>query len=75
MLVLKEFLQAFEIVLFPNIVTMFCVFLNVLLNIILVFGWGPVPSLGVIGLAIASLIVRYFMGFALLIYCFINYVI
>ncbi len=69
---LKEFLQAFEIVLFPNIVTMFCVFLNVLLNIILVFGWGPVPSLGVIGLAIASLIVRYFMGFALLIYCFIN---
>ena len=69
---LKEFLQAFEIVLFPNIVTMFCVFLNVVLNIILVFGWGPIPSLGVIGLAIASLLVRYFMGFALLIYCFVN---
>lgn len=69
---LKEFLQAFEIVLFPNIVTMFCVFLNVVLNIILVFDWGPIPSLGVIGLAIASLLVRYFMGFALLIYCFVN---
>lgn len=69
---LKEFLQAFEIVMFPNLVTMFCVFLNVMLNIILVFGWGPIPSLGVIGLALASLIVRYFMGFALLIYCFIN---
>lgn len=69
---LKEFLQAFEIVLFPNVVTMFCVFLNVVLNVILVFGWGPIPSLGVIGLAIASLLVRYFMGFALLIYCFIN---
>lgn len=69
---LKEFLQAFEIVLFPNIVTMFCVFLNVILNLALVFGVGPIPSLGVIGLAIASLLVRYFMGFALLIYCYIN---
>jgi len=69
---LKEYLQAFEIVMFPNLVTIFCVFLNVLLNIIFVFGFGPIPSLGVTGLAIASLIVRYFMGFALLIYCFIN---
>jgi len=69
---LKEFLQAFEIVVFPNIVTIICVFLNVFLNIILVFGWGPIPSLGVVGLAIASLIVRYFMGIVLLIYCYLN---
>lgn len=69
---LKEFLQSFEIVMFPNVLTIFCVFLNVALNIILVFGFGPVPSLGVIGLALASLIVRYFMGFVLLIYCYIN---
>lgn len=67
---LKEFLQAFEIVLFPNLVTVFSVFLNIVLNLILVFGFGPIPSLGVVGLAIASFIVRYFMGFALLIYCF-----
>lgn len=67
---LKEFLQAFEIVLFPNLVTVFSVFLNIALNVILVFGFGPIPSLGVIGLAVASFIVRYFMGFALLIYCF-----
>ena len=66
---LKEFLQAFEIVLFPNLVTMFCVFLNVALNIVLVFGYGPVPALGTVGLAIASFIVRYFMGIVLLIYC------
>jgi MATE family multidrug resistance protein len=69
---LKEFLQSFEIVMFPNIVTIICVFLNVFLNIILVFGYGPIPSLGVIGLAIASLIVRYFMGIVLLIYCYMN---
>lgn len=68
---LKEFLQAFEIVLFPNLVTVFSVFLNIVLNIILVFGFGPIPSLGVTGLAIASLLVRYFMGFVLLIYCYI----
>ena len=66
---LKEFLQAFEIVFIPNLVTVICVFLNVILNIILVFGCGPIPSLGAIGLAIASFIVRYFMGFALLFYC------
>ncbi len=69
---LKEFLQAFEIVIFPNVVTMICVFLNVFLNIVLVFGFGPIPSLGVIGLAIASLIVRYVMGITLLIYCYVN---
>lgn len=66
---LKEYLQAFEIVLFPNLITFICVFLNVILNIILVFGFGPIPSLGAVGLAIASFTVRYFMGFALLFYC------
>lgn len=66
----KEFLQAFEIVMFPNLVTAIAVVLNVLLNVVLVFGFGPIPSLGVLGLAIASFVVRYFMGFVLLIYCF-----
>lgn len=66
----KEFLQAFEIVMFPNLVTAFAVILNVILNVVLVFGLGPIPSLGVLGLAIASFVVRYFMGIVLLIYCF-----
>lgn len=66
----KEFLQAFEIVVFPNILTVFCIFINLALNIILVFGFGPIPSMGVIGLAVASLITRYFMGIVLFIYCF-----
>lgn len=66
---LKEFLQAFEIVLFPNLLTIFSVFLNLILNIIFVFGWGIIPSMGVIGLAVSSFIVRYFMGFVLLWYC------
>ncbi len=66
---LKEYLQAFEIVFFPNLITVICVFLNVILNLIFVFGFGPIPSLGAVGLAIASFTVRYFMGFALLFYC------
>lgn len=66
----KEFLQAFEIVIFPNLVTALAVILNVILNVVLVFGFGPIPSLGVLGLAIASFVVRYFMGLVLLIYCF-----
>ena len=66
---MKEFLQAFEIVLFPNILTIFCVFLNLGLNVLFVFGWGPIPSMGAVGLAVSSFFVRYFMGFALLIYC------
>lgn len=66
---LKEFLQAFEIVLFPNLLTIFSVFLNLILNIIFVFGWGIIPSMGVIGLAVSSFIVRYFMGLVLFWYC------
>jgi len=66
----KEFLQAFEIVVFPNILTIISIFVNLFLNIILVFGFGKIPAMGVIGLAIASLMTRYFMGIVLFIYCF-----
>lgn len=66
----KEFLQAFEIVVFPNILTVFCIFVNVVLNLLFVFGYGPIPEMGAIGLAIASLITRYFMGIVLFWYCF-----
>ena len=67
---LKEFLQAFEIVLFPNLLTIFCIALNVGLNIIFAFGFGSIPEMGAKGLAIASLITRYFMGIVLLSYSF-----
>jgi MATE family multidrug resistance protein len=66
----KEFLQAFEIVLFPNILTVFCIFLNVVLNILFVFGCGFIPEMGAVGLAIASLLTRYFMGIVLFLYCY-----
>jgi len=66
----KEYLQAHEIVVFPNLLTIFCIFLNVSLNIIFAFGFGFIPEMGAKGLAIASLITRYFMGITLVVYCF-----
>ncbi len=66
----KEYLQAFEIVVFPNILTVICIFINLFLNIIFAFGFGSIPELGVKGLAIASLITRYIMGGVLFAYCF-----
>ena len=68
--VVKEFLQAFEIVVFPNILTVICIFVNLGLNILLAFGWGIIPEMGTAGLALASLITRYIMGIVLLIYCY-----
>ena len=65
----KEYLQAFEIVIFPNILTILCIFLNVGLNILFAFGYGFIPEMGAKGLALASLITRYFMGLVLLLYC------
>ncbi|OGH96831.1 MAG: hypothetical protein A2039_06415 [Candidatus Melainabacteria bacterium GWA2_34_9] len=66
---LKEFLQAYEDVLFANTVAILAVFLNFLIAWILVFGYKFIPTIGVQGLAIATLIVRSLMGLALIIYC------
>ena len=47
---MKEFLQAFEIVLFPNLLTIFCVFLNLVLNVIfvVVFAYWILSTLNMI---------------------------
>ena len=66
----KEYLQAFEIVVFPNILTVFCIFVNLFLNIIFAFGYGPIPEMGTKGLALSTLITRYLMGGILFWYCF-----
>ncbi|OLA94452.1 MAG: hypothetical protein BHW64_03700 [Candidatus Melainabacteria bacterium LEY3_CP_29_8] len=67
---LKEFLQAHEIVFVPNIILIFAVFLNLVLNIILVFGFKNFNGFGAIGLAYATFISRTFMGVSLLFYLF-----
>lgn len=66
---LKEFLLAHEIVQFPNLILIAALILNFVLAYSLVFGFGFIPALGVIGLALAALIVRTLMGLVLLLYC------
>lgn len=67
---LREFLMAYEIVKFPNLILVFALILNFILAYALVFGVGPMQGLGVIGLALAAFIVRMLMGLTLLVYCF-----
>ena len=67
---LREFLMAYEIVTFPNLILVFALILNFVLAYSLVFGLGPIPGMGVIGLALAAFIVRTLMGLVLLVYCF-----
>lgn len=66
---LREFLMAYEIVNFPNVILLFALVINFLLAYALVFGFGPIPALGVVGLALAAFIVRMLMGIVLLVYC------
>ena len=70
---LKEFLQAYEIVFFPNFIAIIGIFLNIIVNWVFVFGFGFIPSMGVLGLALASVFIRTFMGLALLIFCLVNF--
>lgn len=66
---LKEFLQVHEKVYIANLISIVAVFLNLGLCWLFVFGYGFIPSLGVNGLALASLLVRMLMGVSLLFYC------
>lgn len=66
---LKEYLQAFEIVIFPNVLNLIGVIFHLLLDFIFVFGLFNFPAMGVIGLAIATILSRTLLGIILLIYC------
>ncbi len=66
---MKEFLQSFEIVTFPNIIAIMAIFFNIAFNFTFVFGLGNIPALGVNGLAIASVLTRSLMAVILLGYC------
>ena len=66
---LKEYLQAFEIVLFPNFLNILGVVFHLFLNFVFVFGWFGLPPMGAVGLAISTLISRTLLGLLLLLYC------
>lgn len=66
---LKEFLQAFEIVLVPNLLNLAIVVAHLLMDFVFVFGLLGCPAMGAMGLAMATLLSRTLIGFLLLMYC------
>ena len=70
---LKEFLQAYEKVVFANFLMLFMVILNVILNIVLAFGFDfngiQIPEMGVRGLALATLISKTLVALLMILYC------
>ena len=66
---LKEYLQAFEIVLFPNFLNLIAVVLHLFLDFAFVFGLFGCPKMGAIGLAVATIVSRTIFGILMLIYC------
>jgi MATE family multidrug resistance protein len=66
----KEYLQSFEKTFFANGLVIFLNVINLGLNWALMFGYGPIPSLGIKGAAIATIITRTLMALILLAYTF-----
>jgi MATE family multidrug resistance protein len=64
----KEYLQAHNKTLFPNGLIIFFNIVNVLLCILFMFGWGPIPRLGVLGSAIVASFCRLIMAIIVFIY-------
>lgn len=66
--VFKEFLQAEDKTLMANAIILFFTVVNLPLNAVLMFGYGPIPELGVLGAAIATVICRTLMMIVIWIY-------
>lgn len=65
---LKEYLQSKESVIFPNVLMILAIGLNIVLNYLLVFGFSEFPGLNEKGLAYSSLGLRFLLLVILFIY-------
>ncbi|MBT4793251.1 MAG: MATE family efflux transporter [Halobacteriovoraceae bacterium] len=70
---LKEYLQSFEKVIIPNLMSIIAVFLNLVINYVLVFGVFEFAGIGETGLAVASLLIRFILCLCMVIYVFKDY--
>ncbi len=66
----KQFLQSYEIVKFPNLILLLAVVVNFIFDYTLVFGFSCIPPMGSKGAAIATLSVRSLMGIVMFLYIF-----
>jgi MATE family multidrug resistance protein len=64
----KEYLQAFGKTYFSNGLIIIFNLVNVLLCIVFMFGWGPIPEMGVLGAAIVTSLCRFLMAIILFTY-------
>ncbi|PIP94425.1 MAG: hypothetical protein COW00_16485 [Bdellovibrio sp. CG12_big_fil_rev_8_21_14_0_65_39_13] len=71
--VCKEYLQGHLKTYFSNGLIVVMNFVNIAMNIILIFGYGPIPAFGIEGAAWATLFSRTFMGVVLFIYVLKHY--
>ena len=67
---MRSFLLSFEIVKLPNIIIMISVIFNLIFDLVFVFGFGPIPAMGVTGAAIATLLVRILSASILFFYIY-----
>jgi len=67
---LREYLQAMEKVFVANLLSFLSAFLNLGLGLLFVFGKGPFPEMGILGLALSLNIIRFLTFIGLLIPCF-----
>ena len=67
---MRSFLLSFEIVKLPNIIIMISVIFNLIFDLVFVFGFGPIPAMGVTGAAIATLLVRILCALILFFYIY-----
>jgi len=64
----KEYLQAHLNTFFANGLILFFNILNLIFNFVFMFGHGPIPPMGIKGLAIATLTTRFLLFLCLFIY-------
>lgn len=64
----KEYLQAEAKTYISNGLILFFNLVNVLLCIVFMFGWGPIPESGVLGAAMATSLCRFLMAICLFFY-------
>jgi MATE family multidrug resistance protein len=64
----KEYLQAFGKTFFSNGLILFFNVINVVLCYVFMFGMGPIPSMGILGAAIVTSLLRLIMAIILFVY-------
>ena len=67
---MRCFLLSFEIVKLPNMIILVSVLFNLIFDIVFVFGCGSIPAMGVVGAAIATLLVRVLSALILFFYIY-----